>query len=432
MSAATRAAAARVLTQTVAEGVSLRASLPRELTQLAAEEHGLLRQLCYGTLRSYHRLQAIISARLRKPLKDRDADIQALLLSGLYQILEMRTPNHAAIATTVEACRKLKKPWATGLVNGVLRNCIRERDSLYEGLSDAEVSSHPEWLYQMIQAAWPDQADELIAASNSQPPMYLRVNQLQSSREDYLLKLQERAIEAQAGRLSPVSIRLSKAVDVGALPDFFKGYASVQDESAQLAALLLDAQPGERVLDACCAPGGKACHILELQPEIAELVAWDIDGQRLVQVQENLERLRLSAKLDRVDALQPTAGPDTVLYDRILVDAPCSGSGVIRRHPDIKVLRRATDISPMADTQRAILGSLWSLLKPGGLLLYVTCSILPAENDAVIEQFLDQTQSANSESITEAWGEACKFGRQILPGLEDLDGLYFCRLRKAL
>lgn len=429
MSANTRAAAARVIAATE-EGMSLRESLPAQLANIPAEDRALLQQLCYGSLRSFHRLSPMLNKHLRKPLKSKDADIYGLLICGLYQLLEMRTPDHAALSTTVEACRKLNKQWATGLVNGVLRNCLRQRDELHTGLSDAEAASHPDWLYRDIVTAWPQQAQSIFSANNSQPPMYLRCNQRQTSREDYLTELAAADIAASASELSASSILLEQAVDVARLPGFELGRVSVQDEAAQLAAILLAPQPGDRILDACSAPGGKTCHLLELEPDIAELVACDIDSARLERVEENLERLQLLATVCAADACSPPADWAAQSFDRILVDAPCSGTGVIRRHPDIKLLRREIDIAAMAQQQLAILQSLWPLLKPGGTLLYVTCSILPVENSLLVSHFIAQQDDAIAIDLNPSWGEACDVGRQLLPRPEGPDGLYFAPVQK--
>ncbi len=429
MSATTRAAAARIIAAAV-DGISLRESLPAQLANTPAEDRALLQQLCYGSLRSYHRLTPMLHKHLRKPLKSKDADIQALLVCGLYQLLEMRTPDHAALSTTVEACRKLNKQWATGLVNGVLRNCLRQREELETGLSEAQLLSHPDWLYRDILSAWPQQTQSIVSANNRQPPMYLRCNQRQTSREDYLAELAAADIAARATELSSSSVLLEQAVDVTRLPGFEQGRVSVQDESAQLAAILLAPKPGERILDACSAPGGKTCHLLELEPDLAELVACDIDASRLERVEENLERLQLQASVCSADVSSPPAEWTAQSFDRILVDAPCSGSGVIRRHPDIKLLRRDTDIAAMAEQQLEILEGLWPLLKPGGTLLYVTCSILPMENSNLVSRFVKEHEDAIAVELNSAWGEDCPVGRQLLPDPEGPDGLYYAPIQK--
>jgi 16S rRNA (cytosine967-C5)-methyltransferase len=424
-----RTGAARAIAATLG-GASLSVSLPQQLATVAPRERALLQQLCYGSLRSYHRLQGILEQLLKKPLKSKDADIHALLLCGLYQLLELRTPDHAALAATVESCRELSKDWATGLVNGVLRRCTRERVTLLEALTPAQQASMPQWLYEQLRKAWPEQLADIVTASNSHPPMCLRVNQRLLTTLAYQQQLTAAGINSAACELVSTGLRLEQAADVTALPGFDQGQASVQDEAAQLAAILLDPAPGDRVLDACSAPGGKACHLLEQQPALAELVAADNNPLRLQRVAENLERLQLEATLLPEDAAQPSAALADESFQRILVDAPCSGSGVVRRHPDIKLLRRPTDIKPMAELQLKILKALWPKLAPGGTLLYVTCSILPAENQRVVARFLEEQSDARCQPLPADWGIDCQPGRQLLPQAAGADGLYYARLHK--
>ncbi len=425
-----RAAAATVLARVIDGGEALDTPLAEALAQVDARDQGLLRQLCYGSLRHYHRLDGIISGFLDKPLKRRDADIHALLLIGLHQLLDLRIPDHAAISSSVEACRKLGKPWATRLVNGVLRRCLRESGSLASGLSDNQRHSHPEWLLEELRQSWPQHWEQLVNANNQHPPMCLRCNDQRGGRDGYLARLERAGIEAEPCTLVPTGIRLAQAADVTALPGFADGDVSVQDEAAQLAAFLLDARPGERILDACAAPGGKACHILEAEPALEELVAMDSDAGRLARVEDNLARLHLPAALVCGDASAPPAELESASFDRILVDAPCSGSGVIRRHPDIKLLRRRDDIASLAEQQLRILGGLWPLLKPGGRLLYVTCSVLPAENAELVARFLQVHDDAGSLAIDADWGVPSGAGRQLLSSAGGCDGLYYALLEK--
>jgi 16S rRNA (cytosine967-C5)-methyltransferase len=374
----------------------------------------------------------IIRQLLKKPLKKKDSDIQALLLCGAYQLLEMRTPDHAALSSSVEACRLLKKPWATGLVNGVLRRCARERETLSGELDEAQLASHPQWLYQLVRQHWPDYSEDIFLANNQPPPMVLRVNQRRTACNDYIEKLAGQGLEAVPGALVDTALCLANPVDVEQLPGFAEGLVSVQDEAAQLAAGLLAPEAGDRVLDACSAPGGKCCHLLEIQPGIHELLAMDSDASRLQRVAENLQRLQLQATLVPGDACEPGPALDGRLFDRILLDAPCSGTGVIRRHPDIKLLRRASDIASLAEVQSAMLRSLWPLLRPGGTLLYVTCSILPEENSRVVQRFLAESPDARCDAIDSEWGVDCNPGRQVLPGPGGPDGLYYARLYKRV
>lgn len=424
-----RTAAARILGQVIA-GRSLNQVMPKLLTEVSPRDQGLVQQLCYGTLRQYPKLEAVLSQLLEKPLRNKDRDVRALLLIGLYQLHDLRVPDYAAVASTVDATRSLGKPWARGLANAVLRRFIREQDELMTAIDEAAMHSHPQWLYEKIRHQCPLAADTILAANNTQPPMTLRINSRRTTRSDYLETLSAADIAASPSAICEQGVRLAKPIDVNALPGFAEGQLSVQDEAAQLAAIVLAAQPGERILDACSAPGGKACHILELQPELRELIAADVDPQRLEKVTENLLRLELDAELKTVDATAPgtTFSPES--FDRILVDAPCSASGVIRRHPDVKILRRPEDISLMADQQLAVLRGLWPLLKPGGVLLYATCSIFDEENSQVVEKFL-HIESSASHSVPEGnWGEVTRYGRQLLPSENGPDGLFYALLHK--
>jgi len=425
-----RAAAAGVIGD-VLGGHSLNQALPSRLSRVGERDRSLLQQLCYGTLRQGPRLQAVLGLLLEKPLREKDRDLQGLLLCGLYQLDGTRVPDHAAVAATVDATGVLKKHWAKGLTNAVLRRYLREREQLLQTLDRAAAASHPPWLFQRIVEQWPAAAAAVIEANNQQPPMTVRVNNLRLSRKSYLAALQKEGIAATAGDLSPHAIQLAFPKDVWELPGFLAGAVSVQDEAAQMAAMLLQAGAGERVLDACAAPGGKACHILELQPGLAELVAMDINTARLQKVSENLQRLGLEATLLTGDATHPPAHLESASFDRILVDAPCSASGVLRRHPDVKLLRRERDIAQLAEQQRCILKGLWPLLKVGGSLLYATCSILDEENSQVVHRFLTEQGDATLSSINSSWGEATACGRQLLPSTGGPDGLFYALLRKT-
>jgi 16S rRNA (cytosine967-C5)-methyltransferase len=426
----TRGTAARILARVLA-GKSLNTVMPELLQDVPRGEQGLTQQLCYGTLRHYPKLKAVLDQLLKKPLRNKDRDLEALLLLGLHQLDALRVPDHAAVAATVDATRSLGKTWAKGMTNAVLRRFLRERDQLLAALDTAAGFSHPPWLYQEIQQQWPDSASSIVQANNGQPPMSLRVNARLGTRDDYLHMLSQANIPATASPLCEQGIRLAQAVDVTALPGFAQGRVSVQDEAAQLAATLLGAKAGERVLDACAAPGGKSCHILELQASLGELVSADADSRRLSKVGENLERLKLQASLSCIDATAPGDQLAAHSFDRILVDAPCSASGVIRRHPDVKLLRRPGDLAQLADQQLAILTGLWPALKPGGVLLYATCSIFTQENCEVIGKFLQHQSDATHLPIEASWGEPAPFGRQLLPSESGPDGLYYAFVGKA-
>ena len=430
----TRATAARVVERVVAGRRSLDAALADGLTGLAdARDRALVQELAYGTLRWYFQLDAVLGALLNKPLKARDSDLRCLLLSGLYQLRHMSVPAHAAISESVQAARDLDKAWATGLVNAVLRNCQRRQAALESVIaaSDSALYAHPGWLVKRVRSDWPDDWQAILQAGNQRPPFVLRVNRRQYTRADYLALLRERGMEAQPLAHASHGIRLTSPLPVDALPGFSGGAVSVQDGAAQLAAELLDLAPGQRVLDACAAPGGKTAHILESEPALAGLTAVDIDTRRVQRIHDNLDRLGLSAQVLTGDAAEPRQWWDGRCYDRILLDAPCSASGVIRRHPDIKLLRRPKDITALASRQAALLEAMWPLLSAGGMLLYTTCSILAEENDHQVERFL--SEHANAECLTAdvPWGRPGIHGRQLLPGDDDMDGFYFACMRKA-
>lgn len=428
-----RTAAAQVIGQILRQQGSLSSALPAIQPKVSESERALLQELCFGTLRWQPQLDAYLGKLLDKPLRGKDSDIQALLLLGLYQLLYTRIPDHAAIGETVEVARGLKKPWATKLINGVLRQFQREKAELDEQLQADPVftGSHPQWLLQRIRASWPEQFEQIIAANNTHPPFTLRLNPRQQIRENYLAELAELDIEAQATHFSPVGITLRQARDPRSLPLFVEGGITVQDEAAQLSAGLLQLAPGQRVLDACCAPGGKTGHILEAEPELAAVVALDSDERRLVRVRENLARLKVSATILCGDASQPAKWWDGQTFDRILLDAPCSATGIIRRHPDIKLLRTPEDIQRLAKLQGEILDGLWPLLNSGGILLYATCSIMPEENTGVIEAFLARQPKAHCDHLDVTWGIPQTCGRQLLPDIDGHDGFFYARLRKV-
>ncbi|MEX2963992.1 16S rRNA (cytosine(967)-C(5))-methyltransferase RsmB [Microbulbifer sp. TYP-18] len=429
-----RVTAARLLADLLGGRGSLARLLPAAECGLDARDCALLRELCYGCARTAPRLRLIAAKLLRRAPKDKA--VEALILLGLYQLEYTRIPDHAAISATVEAARGLGLERATGLLNAVLRNALRDREQLQRKLSgNPQFSSmHPAWLQQRIKSAWGAEAGDIFRANNSNPPMTLRVNGGKISPAEYLQQLARAGIAAAPCAISPVGIQLAEPCPVTALPGFEQGLVSVQDESAQLAALLLQPVPGERLLDACAAPGGKSCHLLEQQPG-ADLVALDIDAERLERVEENLVRTGLAAELICGDAAQPADWWDTSLYDRILLDAPCSATGVIRRNPDIKLLRRAEDIGELAALQARILRALWPLLKPGGTLLYATCSILPEENSEVAARFVAETEDASDNTppllAGASWGMPQAAGRQILPRIHGGDGFYYALLSKA-
>lgn len=434
MAADPRALAAQVLVRVHDAGRSLSDVLPVAQSECADErDAALLQELVYGTVRWYYRLDAILGQLLRKPFKPRDADLHCLLLVGLYQLDQLAVPERVAVHETVQAVRTLRKDWASGLANAVLRGFQRRREELENAVASDEVAgfSHPRWLIEQLRSDWPDQYRQILLANNMRPPFSLRVNRRRITRAEYLDLLQSLAIEAMPIPGTDQGIRLATPMAVARLPGFFAGDVSVQDGAAQLAAKLLDVRPGMRVLDACAAPGGKTAHLLEREPEIA-LTALDIDAQRLVRVQENLDRLGLHAGLLVADAGQPGQWWDGQRFDRILLDAPCTGTGVIRRHPDIKLLRRAADIAALAQRQAELLKAMWPLLSPGGMLLYSTCSVLKTENSNQVADFLGYQADAIERPMLAGRVKVAGVGSQILPGENGMDGFYYACLHKTV
>ena len=430
-----RATAAEVVDAVVTSGKSLDAALSARESGVAKEDRGLLRLLCYGTLRRYWRLQFWIAQLLDRPLKRKDNVINALLAIGLYQLTDTRIPDHAVVSQTVEASRLLRRPKLAGLLNAVLRRFLRENVAAEPDTPEA-LYDHPQWLIDAIASDWPGHSEAILVANNSRAPMWLRVDTSRATVADYLEQLHAIGVAAEASDTIEGAVKLAEPVSVDTLPGFFEGLVSVQDAAAQLAAPWLLAGGRGRVLDACAAPGGKSGHLLELAGTDIDLTCVDSDADRLNTVESNLERLRRSATLVCADASKPQTWWDGEVFDAILLDAPCSATGVIRRHPDIKLLRRASDIGSLASLQRSLLASLWPLLAPGGRMLYVTCSVLAAENDEVVSPFIeamadaredDALQNNNIRDVMQR--KACGF--QILPGTAEMDGFYYACLEKA-
>ncbi|QHG67740.1 16S rRNA (cytosine(967)-C(5))-methyltransferase RsmB [Pseudomonas putida] len=427
-----RLAAARALAAVLSGKASLNSSLPAQLDKVEERDRGLTQDLAFGTARWQPRLDLLAAQLLQKPFKAADADVQALLLVGLYQLFYTRIPAHAAIGETVGCADKLKKPWAKGLLNAVLRRAQREGEELLAGMERDPVvrTAHPRWLQKSLKAFWPEQWEAICAANNAHPPMILRVNRRHHSRDAYLALLAEAGVSASACQYSRDGIVLAEACDVRGLPGFAEGWVSVQDEAAQLSADLLELAPGQRVLDACCAPGGKTCHLLEAEPGLAHMTAIDLEAKRLTRVRENLDRLQLDAELIACDARDTASWWDGKPFQRILLDAPCSATGVIRRHPDIKLTRQAEDIPALAALQGELLDALWPTLEVGGMLLYATCSSLPTENTEVIDAFLARTPGARELDLATEAGLRQPHGRQLLAQEGGHDGFYYAKLIK--
>jgi 16S rRNA (cytosine967-C5)-methyltransferase len=377
----------------VLSGRSLNQVLPelwQRAPRLSSQQRGAAQDLIYGTLRHLARLESYLDSLVRKPVAD--DQLRCLLLSGLYQLEVGRTPQHAAVNTAVEAVRSLKKDWAAGLVNGVLRNFLRHREELRVRVERRDTTrfSAPRWWIDKLRRQYPERYRDMLQASLTHPPMTLRVNLRKVSREEYAALLDAAGIASDV--VGPAALRLRVPVPVEKLPQFDAGYASVQDAGAQFAATLLDLHAGQRVLDACSAPGGKTAHILECAA--VELLALDKDSVRLARVSENLARLGLPGAVQQGNASEPQTWWDGRPFQRILADVPCTASGVVRRHPDVKWLRRPEDVTGFAAEQRRILNALWRTLDRGGKLLYATCSVFREENQGVIEAFLAEHPDA--------------------------------------
>jgi 16S rRNA (cytosine967-C5)-methyltransferase len=402
-------------------------------------DRGLANEIINGVLRWRWQLEFFVSCLLTKPLKQKDSDVQLLLLMALYELKECRAPEYAIINDAVELVRApagkgAGKKWAAGMVNAVLRRFTREKEELIASIKDAQVRySHPRWILEKIKTDWPENWTQILEANNQRPAFWLRVNQIQYSTEQYQKLLADNDIESHLSALTDHALKLTRGIDVRLLPGFVDGAVSVQDAGAQLTAALLNVAENAQVLDLCAAPGGKTCHLLERYNDIDKVFAVELEEQRMRRVSENLHRLKLESRAELIvaDAREYKQWWSGDQFDRILIDAPCSASGVIRRHPDIKTLRRESDMTPLVQLQAEILASAWQMLAPGGELLYVTCSVFKDENQNQIHGFLSQNTDANEIKINADWGTSCEYGRQLLPGELDADGFYYCRLKKC-
>ncbi len=433
-----RAVAARALQRVVDGGESLSRALPEESRVLAeARDRALAAELAYGVLRHLQRLEGMVAPLLRKPLTGKERVIHFLILAGAHQLLHLELPPHAALNETVAAARRLGRPWAVKLINGVLRNLQRRAAELATPLDDDPVTrfSHPRWMVERIRHDWPDRWEAILEANNRRAPMILRVNLRRTDRDPYGRMLEEAGLAWRPAPHTEAGILLERPVPPETLPGFAEGLVSVQDGAAQQAAGLLRLAPGQRVLDACAAPGGKSAHILERQPDLECLVALDEAPERLQRVAETLSRLCIdggpaAVKLEAADAAETAGWWDGRPFHRILLDAPCTGSGVIRRHPDIKVLRRERDPAALAARQRRLLEALWPLLAPEGILVYATCSVFAEENRDQIAGFLARHEEAEPLPLEAAWGIESGPGRQILPGEQQMDGFFYAGLQR--
>ncbi|MCW2488424.1 16S rRNA (cytosine(967)-C(5))-methyltransferase RsmB [Candidatus Symbiopectobacterium sp. NZEC127] len=423
-----RAIAANVIGQVLDKGQSLSSLLPQYQRDISEKDRALLQELCFGVLRVLPQVEWIIQQLMAKTLTGKQRTLHYLIMVGIYQLAHTRIPAHAALSETVNGAIALKRPQLKGLINGVLRQFQRQQAELDERAAN-HVSrfAHPEWLLARLKKAYPQQWQQIVEANNQRPPMWLRVNRLHHTREHYLALLTEAGIAAQPHPEQHEAIMLNEPCAVGLLPGFAQGWVTVQDVSAQGCVRWLAPQDNEHILDLCAAPGGKTTHVLEAAPH-AKVLAVDVDPQRLARVKENLQRLNLHADVRQGDGREPAAWCGEQQFDRILLDAPCSATGVIRRHPDIKWLRRDSDIAELALLQQEILEAIWPRLKAGGTLVYATCSILPEENQQQMRAFLTRHADA---ALVET-GDAQHPGLQKLPAAEDGDGFFYAKLVKSI
>lgn len=418
-----RSICAQVIAQVIDQKQSLSTVLPEWQKNISDKDKALLQELSFGILRVLPLLEWFIQQLITKPLKGKQRIIHYLIMVGIYQLHFTRIPHHAALAETVDGAITLKLPQLKGLINGVLRQFQRQEQILNEKANNNENNYlHPKWLLEKIQQVYPTQWKEILEANNQKPPMWLRVNQLYHSTNDYLMLLQQAGIETSLSNDSKFAIKLQKPCAIDKLPGFDQGWVTIQDLSAQQCVELLAPKNGEYILDLCAAPGGKTTYILEFAPK-ADVLAVDIDELRIKRIQENLNRLKLHARVIVGDGRRPLEWISGAKFDRILLDAPCSATGVIRRHPDIKWLRKPTDIPQLVKLQYEILEAIWPYLKTNGTLVYATCSILPDENKEQIKKFLLHHPEASLNNNME-------LGQQILPTQRGGDGFFYASLIK--
>jgi len=421
-----RSMAASAIEKVVEQGQSLSNILPPLQQKVSGKDKALLQELCFGVLRTLPQQEWLISKLMSRPMTGKQRTIHYLIMVGFYQLLHTRIPPHASLAETVEGAVVIKRPQLKGLINGVLRQFQRQQEELLAEFADSDKRFlHPEWLLKRLQKAYPSKWEAIVEANNQRPPMWLRVNRNHHTRDEWLALLETAEMNGFTHDAYPDAIRLASPAPVQALPGFEQGWVTVQDASAQGCMTYLEPQNGDRILDLCAAPGGKTTHILEVAPK-ASVMAVDIDEQRLSRVYDNLKRLGMKAEVKQGDGRTPAQWCGDEQFDRILVDAPCSATGVIRRHPDIKWLRRDRDINELAQLQSEILDAVWPHLKPGGTLVYATCSVLPEENSQQIAAFLKRTSNATLRTT----GTPEKPGVQNLPGAEDGDGFFYAKLIK--
>ncbi len=430
-----RAVAADVVTHVLSERVTLDSALETELSGAPEALKPSVRSLSFGAVRGFYRHEAILRRVLAQPAKSLDSPVRAILSVALFELEDARSPAYAVVDAAVSTGKTLGR--AAGLINAVLRRYLREREALDAeiALSPAARYAAPGWLAERLHEDWPERWTELLAACDTQAPMWLRVNPRRSTAEGYIARLRESGMEASLESRVPQAVLLHTPCDVDELPGFREGAVSVQDLGAQCVAFALKLEPGQRVLDACAAPGGKTALMAERESGLARLVAVDIDRNRLARVRDNLDRGGLDAELVHGDAGAPQDWWDGVPFDRILLDAPCSALGVIRRHPDIRLRRSRRDLAAMPPVQGRLLAAAFGLLARGGRLVYATCTLTRGENEGVVRAFLEATPDAVPEPAAggSGWpelGRADELGRQIFPGEAGADGFYYAALTK--
>ncbi|MGC1521645.1 MAG: 16S rRNA (cytosine(967)-C(5))-methyltransferase RsmB [Steroidobacteraceae bacterium] len=435
--AGARSLAAHAVARILREGVTLDAALKGALAGADPKLAPTVRSLSYGAVRGYYRHEAILRSLSSKPVKSMDFLVRALLSVALYEIEDARTPEYAVVDAAVQTAKSTDAVRAAGLINALLRRYLRERKTLDAEIARNPATRHasPVWLADRLRADWPVRWTQLLAAGDVQAPMWLRVNEQRIATEAYVERLRAVGIGARAEARVPRAVVLDAPCDVNELPGFAEGLVSVQDLGAQCVAFPLGLEAGQRVLDACAAPGGKTALIAERESRLRKLTALDIDPLRLARVEENLKRGTLSAELINADAAAPASWWDGIPFDRILLDAPCSGLGVIRRHPDIRLRKSPSDIDKLPEVQGRLLAAAWRLLIPGGRLVYATCTVTRSENRDLLAAFLRGTPDAAVVPADDwggwpGWGEADDFGRQILPGEAGADGFYYAALNK--
>ncbi len=426
--------AVKALTPLLLQSSSLKYTLKAQLRDCPEQQRPFLQELCYGSMRHLTQLDAFLEVLSPKKIKAKDQDIKATILIGLYQLYKLNTSDHAAISETVDVCLLLNKRWATGFVNATLRRFQREQAELESSLAsnNSFVFNHPEWYIEKLKHNWPSQWQDILHANDQHPPLTLRVNTKLVSRETLMETLSEEGIDTYKTEHSQYGITLSKATDIVSTQVFQDGLISVQDEAPQLAADLIDPKPNDLILDACSAPGGKLLHLLELAQSMdVEVQGLELEQHRADRIVENFERLGLDCHIHIADATEKDWW-DGRLYNKILLDTPCSATAVIRRNPDIKVMRKSEDIHQLAKLQKQILTNMWSMLAEGGTLVYATCSIFKQENERLIASFCKEHEDAKHIPIDADWGEQREYGRQLFPVVDKHDGFYYAVLSKSV